>query len=81
VAWIDEHRMEARALAAAQLGITEELGQRIAMLRWPADGRVDRRLFLEQQALLVEAGLVSRAVPAEQVVDESALEEVLGERR
>jgi ABC-type nitrate/sulfonate/bicarbonate transport system substrate-binding protein len=81
VDWIDAHPEDARAMAAARLGITDELGQKIGMLRWPADARVDRRLFAEQQAVLVGAGLLARVVPAEAVVDESVLEEVLGERR
>lgn len=80
VAWIDAHPGESRAMIAARLGITDELGQKIAMLRWPLDGRVDRRLLVEQQAVLREAGVLSRVVPADQVVDETALDEVLRER-
>jgi ABC-type nitrate/sulfonate/bicarbonate transport system substrate-binding protein len=81
VAWINANPREARAMAAARLGITDELGHKLAMLRWPPDGRVDRRLFAEQQAVLVQAGLLSRVIPAEQLVDEGVLGEVLGDRR
>jgi NitT/TauT family transport system substrate-binding protein len=81
VAWIDAHPAEARSMTAARLGITDALGQTMAMPRWPLDGRVDRRLLVDQQAILVEAGLLKQVVPADQIIDETLLVEVLGERR
>jgi NitT/TauT family transport system substrate-binding protein len=80
VRWIGEHPDEARALVARRLGITDALGRRIKLLRWPADGRGDDALFVSMQAVLVQSGLLRAPVPPDGVFRLDVLEQVLGGR-
>jgi NitT/TauT family transport system substrate-binding protein len=80
VEWIDGHEQEARSIVARRLGISEELGRRIGLLRWPRDARNDVSLFLAMQDVLVQGGLLKTPIAAERVFDLGALNSVLRER-
>jgi len=80
VQWINANPERARSIVARRLGITDELGRQISLLRWPLDGRYDPQLFTTMQDILVEARLLRAPIPAPQIFDTTALEAVLKDR-
>jgi NitT/TauT family transport system substrate-binding protein len=80
MSWIEANPERARAIMAERLGITEELGRRIHLLRWVLDGRNDARLFNATQDVLIQAGVLGGAIPLERVFETGALDDVLRER-
>jgi NitT/TauT family transport system substrate-binding protein len=81
VRWINANPELARAIIARRLGITDDLGRRIKLLRWAPDGRNDPALFMAMQEVLVDAGILRAPVPVHRVFEESRLNAVLPERR
>jgi NitT/TauT family transport system substrate-binding protein len=81
VSWINANPGAARSIMARRLGISDELGQRIQLLHWPADGRNDAALFLGMQGVLVHGGMLKAPIPADRVHDPAVLEDVLRERK
>lgn len=81
VTWINQNPDGARAILVRQLGLSQEVGQRITLLRWPLDARNDPALLESIQPLLVEIGLLKVPIPARRLYDETLLEEVLAEKR
>ena len=72
------------AAMARRLGITEELGRRVHLLRWPRDARNDPTLFMTMQEVFVQAGVLGAPIPATRVFDLAVLDDILrasGRRR
>jgi len=81
VRWIDQHPEQARSLLAKWLGLSQEVAQKIQLLRWALDARNDPALLESVQPLLVEMGFLQARIPANQLYDETLLDEVLAEKR
>jgi NitT/TauT family transport system substrate-binding protein len=81
VQWINANQDASRAIMARRLGITDELGRRISLTSWPADGRHAPPLFTAMQEVLMKGGLLRSVIPPERVFDTSALDAVLREHR
>jgi NitT/TauT family transport system substrate-binding protein len=77
VDWINANPGPAGVLVARRLGITDELGRRVHLLRWPRDGRNDPSLFMTMQDVFVQAGVLGAPIPAARVFDVTALDNVL----
>jgi NitT/TauT family transport system substrate-binding protein len=77
VTWINANPGPAGSLVARRLGITEELGRRVHLLRWPRDGRNDPTLFMTMQEVFVQAGVLAAPIPATRVFDLAVLDDVL----
>lgn len=79
VKWISENEQAARSILAKRLEVSEEVGQKMNLVRWPLDARNDPVLLESVQPLLVEIGTLKAPIPASQLYDETLLEEVLAE--
>lgn len=80
VDWINGNLEPARSLVARRLGITEDLGRRIGLLRWPPDARHDPALFTGMQEVFVQGRMLKAAIAADAVFEPAVLGEVLAER-
>ncbi len=81
VGWIRKKEKEARSILARRLRLSQEVGQRMYLLRWPVDGRNDPALFEKMQPTLVNVGMLKKPIPIKQLYDETLLKEVLKERK
>ena len=81
VRWIDQHPEQARSILAKWLGLSQEVAQKVQLLRWALEARNDPALLESVQSLLVEIGLLKARIPSNQLYDETLLEEVLAEKR
>ena len=80
VKWIDQNPDGARSILARRLGLSDEVGRRMNLLRWPTDARNDPALLDSMQPLLVEIGMLKEPIPARQLYDETLLDQVLAEK-
>jgi NitT/TauT family transport system substrate-binding protein len=71
--WIAENPEAAKLLVARTYGLTPEIGRRVTLLRWPADGRHDFQSLEQAQRLYVEMGLLRRPLDLRAVMDETTL--------
>lgn len=81
VRWMRANPEGARRILARRLELALEVGQRIHVLRWPADARNDPALLDAMQPLLMQVGMLKAPIPARRLYDERLLDEVLAERR
>ena len=81
VRWIDQHPEQARSILAKWLGLSQDVAQKVQLLRWAMDARSDPALLESVQSLLVEIGLLKARIPTHQLYDETLLEAVLAEKR
>jgi NitT/TauT family transport system substrate-binding protein len=81
VTWVNQHPDAARSILAKWLGLSQEVAQKMRLPRWALDARHDPALLESMQPLLVEIGLLKVPIPANQLYDETLLQEVLAEKR
>jgi NitT/TauT family transport system substrate-binding protein len=81
VRWIDQHPEQARSILAKWLGLSQEVAQKVLLLRWALEARNDPALLESVQASLIEMGLLKAQIPTKQLYDETLLDEVLAEKR
>lgn len=79
--WINQNPNGARSILTKRLGLSQEVGQKINLLRWPFDARNDPVLLESMQPMLVNIGMLKAPIPASHLYDETLLEEVLKEKR
>lgn len=79
IQWINQNPDAARSILTKRLALSEEVGQKMILTRWPLDGRNDPALLESMQPLLVEVGILTEPIPVDQLYDETLLEEVLAE--
>ncbi len=81
VTWVNQHPDAARSILTKWLGLSQEVAQKMRLPRWALDARHDPALLESMQPLLVEIGLLKVPIPANQLYDETLLQEVLAEKR
>jgi len=81
VRWIDQHPEQARSILAKWLGLSQEVAQKVQLLRWALDARNDPALLENVQSFLVEIGLLKARIPTNQLYDETLLEAVLAKKQ
>jgi NitT/TauT family transport system substrate-binding protein len=81
VEWISKHPQDARAILTTRLNLSREVAQKINMLRWPIDQRLDPVLLDGMQRVLLEIDMLKAPIPAKHLYDETLLSEVLREKQ
>jgi NitT/TauT family transport system substrate-binding protein len=81
VKWITQNPDSARSILVKRLSLSAEVGQNIQLSLWPLDAHNDPALLESMQPLLVKIGLLKALIPANQLYDETLLNEVLAEKR
>ncbi len=81
VKWMSQNLNTARSILAKRLSVSEEVGQKMNLVRWPLDARNDAASLESVQPLLVEIGTLKAPIPARQLYDETLLDQVLAEKR
>ena len=61
--------------------LSQEVAQKVQLLRWALDARNDPALLESVQSSLVDIGLLKAMIPTNQLYDETLLDEVLAEKR
>jgi ABC-type nitrate/sulfonate/bicarbonate transport system substrate-binding protein len=75
--WIEKNPKQARSIVAKQLGITDEIAQKMNLLNWPADARNNPAAMLDIQPYLIQLGQIKGPIPPGNLFDETLLNEVL----
>jgi NitT/TauT family transport system substrate-binding protein len=81
VKWINQNEKEARSILVKRLQVSQDVGKKVHLLRWPLDARNEPALLESMQPLLVEIGMLKTPIPAHKLYDETLLEEVLKEQK
>lgn len=81
VKWINQNEKEARSVLVKRLKLSQEIGQKVTLLRWPLDARDDPALLESMQSVLMKIGMLKTPIPVRQLYDETLLEEVLKEQK
>jgi NitT/TauT family transport system substrate-binding protein len=81
VKWIENNSSDARAILARRLILSQDVGEKLNLMQWKTDGRIDPILFEKMQPLLIKVGMLKTTVPANQLYNETLLNEVLSEKR
>jgi NitT/TauT family transport system substrate-binding protein len=81
VKFIDNNSADARVILARRLSLSQDVGEKLNLMQWKADGRIDPVLLEKMQPLLVKVGMLKAPIPARQLYDETLLNEVLSEKR
>jgi len=79
--WIDQNPDAARVILTKRLSLTSEVAQKMKLIRCPVDGRNDPVLLDSMQSVLIDIGMLKAPIPANQLYDETLLNEVLSEKR
>lgn len=80
VRWINQNPEGAQAVFVRRLKLSQEVSQKMTLLRWPSDSRNDPALMEGMQPLLMKVGLLKAPIPASRLYDETLLQEVLAEK-
>ena len=80
VKWINQNEKEARSILVKRLKLSQEVGQKVNLLRWPLDARNDPALLESMQSVLIKVAMLKAPIPAHKLYDETLLEEVLKEK-
>ena len=78
--WINKEPGEARLMIGHKLKLSEEVTQKILILRFPSDGHNDPSILESMQQVMVNTGMLKASIPADRLYDEALLVEVLRER-
>jgi len=81
VKWMKQNEKEARSILVKRLKLSQEVGQKVTLLRWPLDARNDPALLESMQSVLMKIGMLKASIPVRQLYNETLLEEVLKEKR
>jgi ABC-type nitrate/sulfonate/bicarbonate transport system substrate-binding protein len=81
VKWMSQNQGAARSVLAKWLQVSEEVSQKMSLVRWPSDARDDPTALESVEPLLVEIGTLKAPIPARQLYDETLLDQVLAEKR
>lgn len=81
VNWIDKNDAEARKILVKRLDMSQEISQKIRLLYFPLNARIDLASLESIQPLLIDIGLLKAPIPASKLYDETLLNEVLKEKR
>lgn len=79
--WINQNPDAARTILIKRFSLTPEVAQKMKLIRCPVDGRNDPVLLDSMQSVLIDIGMLKATIPANQLYDETLLNEVLRERR
>lgn len=79
--FINKNPEKSRSILIKRLSLSQEVGQKMKLLRWSLDGRNDPALLESMQSVLVNVGMLKMPIPTRQLYDETLLEEVLKEKR
>ncbi len=81
VEWMEKNKGEARSILARRLRLSQEVGKKMNLLHWHSDSRSDPALLEKMQTVLINVGMLKKAISAKQLYDETLLEEVMKEKR